>query len=85
MGKQPGRHTDWLCNGRGLSAATGTADRDRADIAGGYGSCCQRRDTLSPGNRESSSEVISQVMYLLRLAQQLGCKGDGDEIAPAEM
>jgi len=32
MGKQPGRHTDWLCNRRGLSAAAGTADRDRADI-----------------------------------------------------
>ena len=31
MGKQPGRHTDWLCNGRGLSAAAGTADRGRAE------------------------------------------------------
>ena len=44
MGKQPGRHTDRLCNRRVLSAAAGAADRDRADIGGR----CQRRDTLSP-------------------------------------
>jgi len=34
MGKQPGRHTNWLCNRCGLSAAAGTADWDRADIGG---------------------------------------------------
>jgi len=37
MGKQPGRHTDWLCNRRGLSAA----DRGRDDI------CSQIRQPLS--------------------------------------
>jgi len=53
-------------------------------LAGGYGSRCQRRDTLSPGSREPSSEEISQVTYLLTLAEQFGCKGNGDEIAPTE-
>ena len=47
MGKQPGRHTDWLCNRRGLIAAAGATVRDRADIAGGYGSRCQSRDTVT--------------------------------------
>src|SRR6266581_8440820 len=84
MGKQPGRHTDWLCNGPGLSAATGTADGEVLTFAGGYGSRCQRHDTLSPGSREPSSEEITQVRYLLPLAEQFGCKGDGDEIAPTE-
>ena len=44
MGKQPGRHTDRLCNRRVLSVAAGAADRDRADIGGR----CQGRDTVSP-------------------------------------
>ena len=52
MGKQPGRHTDWLCNGRGLSAATGTADGEVLTFAAGYGGRCQRRDTVSPGSEE---------------------------------
>jgi len=51
-------------------------------LAGEYGSRCQRRDTLSPGIRKPSSEEISQVIYSLTLAEQFGCKGDGDEIAP---
>ena len=84
MRKQPDRHTDRLCNRRWLSAAAGTADRDRADIAGGYGSRCQRRDTLSPGSRKPSSEEISQVIYLLTLLEHFDCKGDGDEIAPTD-
>jgi hypothetical protein len=84
MGKQPGRHTDWLCNRRGLSAAAGAADRDRADIGRRIRQPRQRRDTLSPGSREPSSEEISQVIYLLTLAEQFGCKGDGDEIAATE-
>jgi hypothetical protein len=84
MEKQPGRHTDWRCNGRGLSAATGSADKDRADIGRRRRQPRQRRDTVSPGNREHSSEQISQVTYLLTLAEQFGCKGDGDEIAPTE-
>ena len=41
-------------------------------LAGGYGSRCQRRDTLSPGNRERSSEETSQVIYLLTLAERFG-------------
>src|ERR1700686_5460749 len=53
-------------------------------LGGGYGSRCQRHDTLSPGSRELSSEEISQVIYLLTLAEQFGCKGDGDEIAPTD-
>src|SRR6266436_6398091 len=53
-------------------------------LAGGYGSRCQRGDTLSPGSSEPSSEEISPVIYLLTLAEQFGCKGDGDEIAPTE-
>ena len=53
-------------------------------LAGGYGSRCQRRDTVSPGSREPSSEEIGQVIYLLTLAEQFGWKGDGDEIARAE-
>src|SRR6266404_4906843 len=53
-------------------------------LAGGYGSRCQRRDTLSPGSRKPSAEEISQVMHLRMLAEQFGCKGDGDEIAPTE-
>jgi hypothetical protein len=53
-------------------------------LAGGYGSRCQCRDTVSPGSREPSSEEFSQVMYLLTLAEQLGRKSDGDEIAPTE-
>src|SRR5258708_17775157 len=84
MGKQPGRHTDWLCDGRGLSAAAGTAEGTVLTLEGGYGNRCQRRDTLSPGSRKPSSEEISQVIYLLTLAEQFGCKGDGDEIAPTE-
>ena len=83
-GKQPGRHTDWLCNGPGLSAATGTADGEVLTFAGGYGSQCQRHDTLSPGSREPSSEEITQVRYLLPLAEQFGGNGDGNEIAPTE-
>ena len=50
-------------------------------LAGGYGGRCQSRDTVSPGSRELSSEEISEVTYLLMLAEQFGCKGDGGEIA----
>jgi len=32
--------------------------------------------------QKPSSEEISQVLYLLTLAEQFDCKGDGDEIAP---
>jgi hypothetical protein len=53
-------------------------------LAGGFDSRCQRRDTLSPENRKSSSEATRQVTYLLAAAEQFGCKGDGDEIAPTE-
>src|SRR5438309_9581164 len=53
-------------------------------LAGGYGSSCQRRDSVSPGSRGLSSEEISQVIYLLTLAEQFGCKGDGNEIASTE-
>ena len=53
-------------------------------LAGGYGSRCQRLDTLSAGSRKPSAQEISQVIYLLTLAEQFGCNGDGDEIAPTE-
>jgi len=72
MGKQLDRHTDWLCNRCGLSAAAGPADWDRADIGRRIRSRCQRRDTLSPGNKEPPSEETSQVIYLLTLAERFG-------------
>jgi hypothetical protein len=40
--------------------------------------------TLRRGKQKPSSEEISQVIYLLTLAEQFGCNGDGDEIAPTE-
>ena len=81
MGKQPGRHSGRLCKGRGLSTAAGTFDKNRADIGDGYGSRCQQHDTPLPGSRKPSSGEISQVIYLLTLAEKFGGSGDGDEIA----
>jgi len=40
--------------------------------------------TLCHPEGGTSSEEISQVIYLLTLAEQSVCKGDGDEIAPTE-
>ena len=59
-------------------------DKNRDDIGDGYGSRCQQRDTPSPGSRKPSSGEISQVIYLLTLAEQFGGNGDGNEIAPTE-
>jgi hypothetical protein len=67
-----------------LSGAAGTFDKNRPDIGDGYGSRCQQRDTRSPGSREVSSGEISEVVYLLTLADQFGGNGDGDKIARAE-
>jgi len=72
-----------VCNRRGLSAAVGTADGEVLTFAAGYGSRCQRRDTVSPGSR-NPLRTRSVKSYLLTLAEQLGYKGDGDEIAPIE-
>ena len=52
-------------------------------LARGDGSRCQRRDTVAD-NWELSPEEISQVIYLLMLAEQFAFKGDGDEIALSE-
>ena len=58
--KQPGRHTDWLCNGRGLSVAAGIADRDRADWQAGTATavkgvtlCHRKQGTLFGGDQPS--------------------------------
>jgi hypothetical protein len=78
MGKQAGRHTDWLCNECGLSVETG-ADNGGTDIGGAVKglTLCQRK----AGKPLPES---SQVTYLPKLTQQVGYNGDGDEIAPTK-
>jgi hypothetical protein len=72
MGKQPGRHTDWVCND--ADCVVRQERRMGPANIGGDGRRCQRRDTLSPGSRKPSSEKISQVIYLLTLAEQLAAQ-----------
>lgn len=83
-GKQPDRHTEWLRNRCGLSATAETADGDRADIQAdapaavkGVTLCHREAGNIFGGD---------QLSYIFAyFAQQFGCRGDGDEIAPTEM
>ena len=72
MGKQPGRHTDWLCNRRGLGAAAGTADRDWLTLGGTADAV--KGVTLSLGSREAFSEEIRQVIHLLRPVEHFAAR-----------
>ena len=74
MGKQPGRHIDWLCTGRGPSAATGTADGEVLTFAAGYGSRCQRRDTVSPAKEGTLFGGDQPRHICLRLQSSLAAK-----------
>jgi hypothetical protein len=43
-------------------------------LAGGYGRRCQRRDTVSPGSREPSSEESAKLSICLRSQNSLAAK-----------
>jgi hypothetical protein len=61
-------------NGRGLSAATGTADGEVLTFAAGYGGRCQRRDTVSPGSEEPYFGGDQPGLICLRSQSSLAAK-----------
>jgi hypothetical protein len=83
MGKQTGRHTDWLCqSARTERCLAGTADRNRADI-GGDKPDAVKAVTLCHWEAGTLFEV-DQPTYVCLRSQGSLTAGDGYEIAASE-